>query len=252
MRTAAAVLLAAGVTLAPAQAHAYRPFDGTDADVAELGTFELELGPAQWHYRSGQSGAAHYVVAPSTVLNFGLLDRTELVVDFDDYVALGPLAGRPRVALLDTDLKVKRLLREGTVQGKTGPSVAFEAGPLVPEVEGSSSWGASLDTLVSYEWQGGAVHLDVWPSYTREHEPDLFVGAIVEGPRRWIVRPVCEIFYEKELDVAETESALVGAIWEAKSWLALDAGIRGAHVGADHVAEARLGFTWTLSMWEAR
>jgi hypothetical protein len=29
-------------------AHAYRPFDGTDADVAELGDFELELGPVHW------------------------------------------------------------------------------------------------------------------------------------------------------------------------------------------------------------
>src|SRR5580700_3352158 len=39
-------LLAAATALltltSAAQSHAYRPFDGTDADVAELGTFELE------------------------------------------------------------------------------------------------------------------------------------------------------------------------------------------------------------------
>jgi len=39
-------LLALLVLTGVSSAHAYRPFDGTDADVAELGEFELELGPA--------------------------------------------------------------------------------------------------------------------------------------------------------------------------------------------------------------
>ena len=64
-------LLAAATALATLanapQAHAYRPFDGTDADVAELGTFELELGPVHWY----SQGEAHYLIAPATVLNLG-------------------------------------------------------------------------------------------------------------------------------------------------------------------------------------
>src|SRR4051812_19352634 len=79
-------------------AEAYRPFDGTDADVVEPGTFELELGPVHWYDRGGQQS----LLAPVTVLNFGILPETELVVDFQGSIALGPLEGRPPVALIGT------------------------------------------------------------------------------------------------------------------------------------------------------
>jgi hypothetical protein len=252
MRKGAAVLLMAGVTLAPARAQAYRPFDGTDADVAETGRFELELGP-QWYYEGGDGPLrGHHLVAPSTVFNLGVVRGTELVLDFDDYVALGPLDGRPPVALLNTDFKVKHVFREGSVQGGSGPSVAVEAGPLLPEIGGANRWGATLDLLVSYEWEGGAVHFNAWPSYNRADSIELIADVIVEGPRRWAVRPVSEVFYDRDLAGPESESVLVGAIWEVKDFLALDAGLRGAHVGQDHAAEARLGFTWTFPVWQAR
>ena len=56
-----------------------------------LGAFELEMGPAHWYNQAGKN----YVIAPDTVLNFGLLPGTELVIDFQNFVALGPLDGRP-------------------------------------------------------------------------------------------------------------------------------------------------------------
>jgi hypothetical protein len=233
------------------RAEAYRPFDGTDADVAELGAFELELGPAHWFYESGSGSVrGHYLIAPATVLNFGLLEGTELVVDGEDYVALGSLDGRPRASFLGTDVLVKHVFREGTLQGKTGVSVAVEAGPLLPEINGADAFGASLNLLVSYRWAGGSVHFDEWPSYARDHNLDVFSGIIVEGPHEWTVRPVCEVFYENELHADSTESVLVGAIWTVKDSLALDVGVRGAHVGDDHAVEVRLGFTWALPMWQ--
>ena len=39
---------------------------------------------------------------------------------------------------------------------------------------------------------------------TREHHGDVFLGAIVEGPGKWTVRPVGEVFYEKEFGQFET------------------------------------------------
>lgn len=36
------------------RAQAYRPFDGTDAEVAALGSFELEMGPAHWYTQAGK------------------------------------------------------------------------------------------------------------------------------------------------------------------------------------------------------
>ena len=84
MRRAVAAAIGIAVAWTPVAAHAYRPFDGTDADVAEAGEFELELGPAHFY---GQ-GPHHYVIAPATVLNLGLVPRLELVVDAKQFFAL--------------------------------------------------------------------------------------------------------------------------------------------------------------------
>jgi hypothetical protein len=250
MRRAVAFLLAAGMALASPRAEAYRPFDGTDADVAELGSFELEMGPAHWYYQSGTGYLrGNYLIAPATVLNFGILKDTELVIDLEDFVALGPLNGRPPAALLNTDVLVKHVFREGILQGKTGLSIAVEAGPLTPEINGTNAFGASANLLLSYRWDWGTVHFNEWPSYTREHNLDLYGGVIVEGPHEWLVRPVTELYVEKEFNGDLTGSALIGAIWEVKESFALDLGLRGARVGDDYATEVRLGFTWSLPMW---
>jgi hypothetical protein len=239
-----APLVLAGLMRA-SSAWAYRPFDGTDADVAEHGSFELELGPTHWYRQAGQN----YVIAPATVLNLGILRDTELVVDFQDFIANGPLGGRPRAALLDTDVLVKHVFREGILQGKTGVSVAVEAGPLTPELNGTNAYGASFNALVSYRWDWGTVHFNEWPSYSRNHNVDLYSGVIVEGPHDWAVRPVSEGFYEKEFNGLQTESLLVGAIWTVRESFVLDLGIRGARIGDANAAEVRFGFTWSIPVW---
>jgi hypothetical protein len=251
MRRALAWVLVGGTVLFPSRATAYRPFDGTDAEVADRGSFELELGPAHWYYQSGQGPVrGHYLIAPSTVLNLGILDETEIVVDFDDFVALGPLGGRPAASLLGTDVVLKHVFREGALQGKSGLSFALEAGPLTPEINGSDGFGASLNAILSYRWRGGTIHFDEWPSYTRAHTLAVFSGVIVEGPHEWAVRPVCEIFFSRDFGGDDTQSVLVGAIWTAKESFALDVGVRGARIGEERAAELRLGFTWAIPLWE--
>jgi hypothetical protein len=234
-----------GAQLCASPAAAYRPFDGTDADTAELGSFELEMGPVHWYDRGGQN----YLIAPATVLNLGIFPDTELVVDAQNFVALGALAGRPRDALLDTDVLVKHVFRDGILQGKSGLSVAVEAGPLTPELNGSTAFGASADLILSYRWAWGSLHFNEWPEYSREHRLDLFSGVIAEGPHEWLVRPVSEVFYEKDFKAEQTVSALVGVIWTAKESFVLDAAFRAARIGDQNAAEARLGFTWSLPVW---
>jgi hypothetical protein len=246
VRRTAALLFAGAAAFLSSRADAYRPFDGTDADVAELGSFELELGPAHWYDDNGQN----YLIAPATVLNFGIFDGTELVIDFQDYVALGPLNGRPAVALEDTDVLVKHVFREGVLQGKTGLSIAVEAGPLLPEINGTNAFGASVDAIFSYRWSWGTVHFNEWPEYSREHNLNLFSGVIVEGPHEWVVRPVSEVYVDKELNGNLAGSVLVGAIWTVKESFVLDLGVRGARVGNDDVAEVRLGLTLAIPLWE--
>jgi hypothetical protein len=58
----------------------------------------------------------------------------------------------------------------------------------------------------------GAVHLNLATTLTRDQHADLFLGAIVEGPNKWPVRPVVEVFCEDEIGQSRTVSALGGAI----------------------------------------
>src|SRR5438132_13865465 len=112
--------LAAGIALAT-PAFAYRPFDGTDGDVADVGEFELEMGPAQ--YLSAPEG--HYLLIPATVLNLGIARGFELVVDFKDFVALRPVQGQQRMRILDTDIFLNSVLLRGTMLWETGGIIAI-------------------------------------------------------------------------------------------------------------------------------
>ena len=233
--------------LSTSRADAYRPFDGTDAGVAALGAFELELGPVHWYERAER----HTLLAPVTVLNFGVLPNTELVIELQGAVLPRPGQGRKRAALLGTDLLLKHVLRAGVLQGETGLSVALELGPLTPEVNGTNAFGASAALIVSARWEWGTVHFNERPAYSREHRLDLFNGMIVEGPHLWRVRPVSELFYERELGDAQTVSGLLGVVWSAREYFALDLGLRGARSGREDEAEVRLGFTWTTPSSES-
>src|SRR6185436_3388290 len=78
-------------------AFAYRPFDGTDADVAKAGELEIELGPLQWLRETGK----RFLQAPALVANFGLSHEHELVIEGRHEIALDREAGEPRSALVD-------------------------------------------------------------------------------------------------------------------------------------------------------
>jgi hypothetical protein len=246
-----ATLLASLATLATwaADARAYRPFDGTDADVAAFGDFELELGPVHWYSQRD----THYLIAPATVLNLGVLPRLELVVDFQNYVGIDFPPGQPRDQLLDTDVLLKGVLVPGVLQGHgQGPSVAAEVGPLLPNVNGTESFGASADVILSERWRGFTVHANSWFELSRgDLHLDWFEGLILEGPFEAPVRPVSELDVEREMVTREmTWSALVGAIWRAGDDLDLDVGLREARVGDERATEVRLGLTWTLGLWD--
>jgi hypothetical protein len=244
-----AVACAAGASLlaiAP-NAQAYRPFDGTDADVAELGEFELEIGPTHYFRLADRN----YLIAPATVLNLGIFEQTELVVDYSSFVALGSLPpGEPRVFMPDTDILLKHVFREGVLQDKTGLSIAAEAGPLLPDVNGTNAFGASLDVITSYRWDFGTFHWNEWSEYTREHNFSLFTGVILEGPHEWTVRPVAELFVEHEWNVGTTYSGLLGAIWTVQDSLSFDVGVRAASIEGEQAEEVRLGLTWAVPVWE--
>lgn len=222
-------------------AHAYRPFDSTDAAVADMGEVEVELGPVGYL----RSGSGRTLVAPGIVVNYGLAKNWELVIEGRGEHPLS--AGEGPSRLVDDGVFLKTVLREGALQDKTGPSVATEFGVLLPEINGVARAGASWAAILSERWTWGTVHFNAGAALTREQHGDVFVGAVVEGPQDWRVRPVAEFRYEREFGAAEKLSGLVGAIWKVSDKLSFDIAVREAWVDARPETEVRAGLTFAVS-----
>ena len=228
-------------------ARAYRPFDGTDAAVAAPGELEIELQPAGRLREGGNTT----LVAPATVFNFGLSEGWEAVFEGQGQTPLSPSGP---TSLTAAGAFLKHVLQPGSLQDKTGPSVATEFGVLLPDSTGSSGVGASLAGIVSQRWDWGTIHLNAETALTREHHADVFLGGIIEGPSKWSIRPVAEFFYENEFGKAETISGLIGLIWKVRDNLSFDVGLRHALTNGHPVNEVRAGLTFgfPLGQFEGR
>src|SRR5882757_8834083 len=229
-RWAVGSLIVVGVVGYSIPVWAYRPFDGTDAAVAAPGEVEIELQPAG---RLRDQGTTT-LVAPATVFNFGLSEGWEAVFEGQGQTPLSP---QGPTSLTAAGAFLKHVLRPGSLQDKTGPSVATEFGVLLPDSTGNSGVGASLAGIVSQRWDWGTIHLNAEMALTRDHHADVFVGSIIEGPISWPVRPVAEFFYENEFGKAQTISGLIGLIWKVRDDLSFDLGLRHALMNGHPVNE---------------
>jgi len=230
------------VLTAATPALAFRPFDGTDAAVADTGKMEVELQPAgRLHDDSGTT-----LIAPATRFNFGLTEGWEGVLEG---LVQTPLSPSGPSSLTAAGAFLKGVVRPGSLQDKAGPSVATEFGVLLPDSIGETGFGASAAWIVSQRWDWGAIHLNAATTLTREHRGDIFLGTIVEGPGKWTVRPVAEVFYEMEFGQFETVSGLVGLIWQVNEDLAVDIAVRHAITNARPVDELRAGVTFGFPLW---
>jgi hypothetical protein len=238
----AALLLGAISLLGSSASFAYRPFDATDAAVADLKQLEIELGPVEFR----RSAEERTVIAPAYVLNYGFMQNWEVVLEGRLEHPLSP-AEDTTSRLVGNALFLKGVLREGVLQDKSGPSVATEFGALLPGINDEQGWGASWVGIVSQRWPQGTIHFNLGGALTREHHADLFVGTIFEGPYEWTVRPVAEVDYEREFNTTETFAVLAGAIWKVSDTLAFDVGLRESWVNRQPVTEIRAGVTFAIS-----
>ncbi len=222
-------------------ASAYRPFDGTDAAVVAPGEVEIELQPAG---RLRENGST-ILVAPATVINYGLSEGWEAVFEGQGQTPLSPSGP---TSLTAAGAFLKHVLQPGSLQDKTGPSVATEFGVLLPDSTGNSGVGASLAGIVSQRWDWGTIHLNAETALTRDHHADLFLGGIIEGPSKWSIRPVAEFFYEKDFGQSETISGLIGLIWRVRDNLSFDVGLRHALTNGHQVNELRAGLTFAFPL----
>ena len=206
------------------------------------GAFELEFGPVGYL----KEGRDKFWVAPAAVANFGLAGEREIVVEGKLQRLIDDKSDGPRTSLVDTGLFLKQVHRLGSLQERTGPSVATECGLLLPNIHGESGMGARCAGIVSQRWPTATVHFNAALALTRQHNPDLFLGAILEGPYSWAVRPALELFAERESGEPWTFSTLLGLIWRPKDNLSFDIGVRAARGEHKNVSEVRLGLTWGL------
>ena len=222
----------------PSVALAYRPFDGTDAAVAEPGEVEIEFQPAGVVRGDLQKA----LIAPAAVVNYGFIKNWELVLESQVQTPLSPSGP---TSLSASGAFLKHVLRPGALQDQSGPSIATEFGVLLPDTTGDDrKFGASVAAIVSQRWDWGTIHWNVAGALTRQQHADVFVGAIIEGPSKWVVRPVAEISYEEECGQAHTVAALIGAIWQVRDNLSFDVGLRHALTNGSRVDEIRAGVTF--------
>jgi hypothetical protein len=220
-------------------AAAYRPFDGTDAAVANLNEVEIELQPAG----RLQTGPQSTLVAPAVVYNYGFAERWEMVLqtEFDS-----PPGGPSSFAASGAFLKY--VIQPGVLQGQSGVSIATEFGPLLPGINNDPGVGFSWATIISQRWDWGTAHFNVETNLTREQHGEAILDVILEGPSTWKVRPVVEVFYDKAWSETETRSVLAGAIWQVRDDLSFDAAYRYALVNGRPVNEIRAGLTFAFKV----
>jgi hypothetical protein len=235
--SASVAVLVLGLCARPAEA--YRPFDGTDAAVADVNETEIELQPFGYQRSGSQSSA----VAPFVVYNYGFAERWEMVLQTE---MLSPITGAGQPSIQATGAFLKYVIVPGVLQEKSGISVATEFGPLLPGVNADPGVGFSWAGIVSQRWDWGTAHFNVEANLTRDHEAEAFVGVILEGPSTWKVRPVFETFYDKVWNETESRSVLIGAIWQVDHDLAFDAAYRYAIVDGHPVNEVRAGLTFAF------
>jgi hypothetical protein len=201
-----------------------------------LAKAEVELQPAgaQW------SREQNLLIAPAVVFNYGLLKNWEAVLEGQLQTPFSP-SGATNLSASGAFLK--HVIRPGSLQDQLGPSIATEFGVLLPASSGDGRFGASVAGIVSQRWEWGTVHFNIATELTRDRRADVFSDVIIEGPSKWVVRPVAEIFYEEEFGQAHTLSALIGAIWQVSEKLSFDIGFRHAITNGSNVNEVRAGLT---------
>src|SRR5215831_7543998 len=98
-RTALFLLVSTSIISWSGISFAYRPFDSTDAAVADVGQLEVELGPVQFR----RSDEERTLIAPAYILNYGFAKDWELVLEGRGEHPVWP-AEEPRSRLLGNNL----------------------------------------------------------------------------------------------------------------------------------------------------
>ena len=221
----------------PGEALAYRPFDSTDAAVADKGVWEVELEPLGWQHNDAGVGW----VAPAAIVNYGFAENWEMVLEGRNTVF-----ARGGAEFSDAAASLKTVFREGSLQEKEGVSLGSEFSVLLPGIRADDGAGLEWVLLASDRKSWGAWHVNIGPELTRDGRGAMVMGGILEGPHDWVVRPVAELRYEKTFGGEELFAQLIGLIFPVREGLALDIAYRHAREGGRPDEQIRAGLTFDL------
>jgi hypothetical protein len=215
------VVMALYCLMAPASLRAYRPFESTDAAVAETSKLEVEFGYLEFANDDGRNSLAE----PSLRLNYGIAERFE--ISFEGALQVFESHSGHDLQLLDPEFSLKCVLLEGPLQDAPSPvGVAVEFGLLFPETTEDSTWGFESVLIASWRLREFTFHLNGGAEWPREEQdPALVWGLIVERPITKDLRGAVEVNGEAAEGRTAVVSALAGLIWEHDK-IAYDAGIR--------------------------
>jgi hypothetical protein len=206
------------VLLSVGPVSAYRPFVSTDAAVADPKEIEIEFGALTLD----RTGHENTFTGPSVVVDYGVLERWELVSQFGVQEGSG-------TEITDPGVFLKGVLKEGVLQGKDGISLAVEAGPLLPStVKGEGGVGFEGTGILSARLAPVTLHLNVGGGVDRsDARPFVTWGLIGELPVTARFRLVSEVNGESTKGQQANNTVLVGFIWQPSSAnISLDAAVR--------------------------
>ena len=80
-------------------------------------------------WSTSPTGNGRFLVIPTFILNFGIADHWEVVIEGRNFLLVQPMSADRRNTLRETALSLKGVLRQGSLQeNHSGPSVGLEVG----------------------------------------------------------------------------------------------------------------------------
>jgi hypothetical protein len=205
----------------PLTALAYRPFESTDAAVADKGVSEVEFGLVDFEHRNGQNT----VFSPDLRYNFGFATNWEVALE--GALQVFDSASTRDFDLLDPELNLKGVLIDGPLQkGHSPVSLAVEVGALLPETVPNSGFGLESVLIASFRTGNFTWHVNGGGGLLRGSSDSFALwGIIVERPISKSLRLAAEINGQFGHGLSAEHSVLVGALWDFHK-ITFDAGAR--------------------------
>jgi hypothetical protein len=225
--------------LVPASAWAYRPFVSTDAAVADPKEIEIELG----YFNLDRTNRENTISTSHVVLNYGVAKNLELVTEFSLQVS-------PEVEVIDPNVSLKGVLKEGVLQDKPGVSVAVEAGPLLPStLPREHRVGFEAIGIVSGKLALVTLHLNGGGGSRPDRAAIRYLGCHRRAAAPFEASARRRGQGESTQGERPNNSALLGLIWQptAKN-LSLDIGVRHGISRAAPDWQFTLGLTFGSSL----